>query len=418
MAGRIAVAHRVGFLAFPMIFAGPLLDIWGRKPVLQLAVAGCLAELSCYLGAAYTYSDRGLGSELHWLLPAGFFTGMTDALDPAATSMVADLSAPTADGRSAALSLFMVTRHISHMLGILGSSQIMRLHLGDYNLVWVSGLIFTTGLLFTASFLLRETLAEDESNSNGCGGAVILAVSHRPTCGSCPPVCRPICTKFAEAFRFIWLDRFLLHFLLLRFTLAAGGAITHAVVEPFLVGHLGYPMHIAALGAGIFPCTMALGSGLYWVFAPRCGPFAMYGGGILMVGLGFGLCGLAGPCSRFADAAFWGGLVFAAFGNGMIDPTTYVITSLRADPCTVGVVFTLLHALGTFGSIVGQLLTTQILFDAQAQGWAASLPLFISSATMFLSLAWFVWAYTRSHPTLVFAEDNCDSSDSEESTFE
>mmetsp|Transcript_59717 Transcript_59717/g.177674 ORF Transcript_59717/g.177674 Transcript_59717/m.177674 type:complete len:553 (-) Transcript_59717:20-1678(-) len=406
MKGRVTVAGRIGYLAVPL-FAGPMMDLRGRKPVIVSALLCSLAQVGLFLAADVADQDADLVQRVGWLVPSGAFAGVSSAFEPAVAAMVADLSEATVDSRGVAFSLLIVVKHLSHVAGIAVCFAVIRQRLGEYSAVLGGCLTSVACVAASAALLLRESLpprcgAEGGSFDGGrtSGSDLAEEVSSESdsteavASGGDPRGPRRVrcCAGGARALLEICRDRFLLHFLLVHFLQVLGGTVAHAILEPYFVSHMGYSMQGASVCAIILILAMALGSALSRLLLPAVGPLALYGGGMLAVALGFGACGLSGPCIPGANAILWVGLLLACLGLGLSQPASCVIASSRASPGALGLFFTILHCTASCGGLCGELLSTQLFFDARATGWEAGLSFFASSVAVLASLAWFVGA--------------------------
>lgn len=405
--GQVAAASHASFIFVPL-FVGPTLDIWGRKPVLLLAMVCSLLSVGTFWGAASaTEGHEGLGAQAGWLLPGGAIAGLALAFEPASLALLADLAKDGEHDRSATLSCLMVITHFSHLVGIALSSLVISRGLGSYTEVWAGVAVFMTLLIAAAAALLPESLPRLLP-----AGSVEESLHPRDVAGSVPQAQGRGRWQFfkviRQAGRCLRGDAFLCHFLLGRFFVVVGANVAHSIINPYLVGHLGYSQSVAAAGALVAPLSMMAGSALAWQLEPLLGSHRIYGAANVIIAAGFALCGCSAPASFCSSSLFWLGLAVACLGSGLGDPASYVISSCRAAPETRGVIFTLQSCLGQLGGILGALWASQTLFDARAEGWTAATCFFIAALALLLGATWYAVAYfflARSSNTSG-AEDN------------
>jgi len=404
--------HRAGHLEmfglsghFVALFViGPFIDVWGRKPVIMVAIFGDLIRTVLLVVASYYVSD----SIMLFLLPAVFIFGATNAFHPAMNAMVADLSKATVEARTSGYSTLKVVSHLAFVIAIGIGFGILNLHLTEYSQVWMIMTAFVAGLLVLAGLVLTETLKKLPPRS---GSFKLPEIGGKEVSGSKAAICRRCWKMMKEVTRLVRKDCFLCQLIIVQFFKVAALGIAEATVRPFLISHLGYRQQYASL-ASLFTAAMLLvGNALSRVWVRRFGPKLVYGGATGVVALGFFIESFAGVVDHtWDDVFFWVGLVIGATGFGVADTAGTVLLSLRVHPEAMGVMFSLEHGLGLVGHLLGVFMATHYLFNAKAQGWHRSSCFAACGAFMGLATLWYFAAY------FLLADEDNEEGDSDTSS--
>lgn len=385
--GNIQEVHMMGhFIA--LLVVGPLIDIWGRKPVIMLSIFGELVH-TCFWLAAARWVDEHI---MMFLLPATFGVGAISLLNPAVSAMVSDMSQATVGGRTDSFSTIKVLEHFIAMVSVGIGFWILGLHLTDYCPVYTIALVFTGLLWALAGMVLRETLPDDLSSSSSLKLQDSSESDGKERPSRKPAICRRGWRMMKEVTRLVRDDRFLFNFIIVQFFKVAAFGIAQALARPFLISHLGYSQQYASLAGLVVSLMVLLGNAFSRILVRRFGPLLVYGASTAVVGLGFFVQGFAGLMAR-PDLLFWSGLLIAASGLGVADTSGTVLLSLRVHPEAMGVMFSLEHGLGLAGHMVGVFMATHYLFDARAEGWHKSSCFTICSMFTLLSTVWYFVAY-------------------------
>lgn len=398
------VAHIGMFVA--ILLLGPLVDTWGRKPVIVLALCGSCAKSLLQSVASYMSVHNIAHFQTHQniLLAAIAIGSLTNNALPAARAMVADLAAPGADGRAAAFATLGFIVEISIVVGFAGGFFILKASLSDYTWVWVGSAIADVFIVVLAIGLLKETLvdqtqAEEPELSSASSDDV-----------QCAP--RPLerlkktCSIFHDLMRDCVLAQMILLLCMLSLTLPA-----EHLSRQVLIAYLGYSQATASLLGVVLPAFLAAGNGLAGKFVRVLGAFRTLALSLVLNTIGLILTGLCLPFKEYQHVLFWSGQVLYCLGAGMRGPVTQAILSVRVDLEKQGMLFSLMHFVQIIGTMLGLAIFVKNLFNTDWTGWKAGTAYFVAAALTCMCMPWLhVIARLSKNDDAKESSSDCDSS--------
>lgn len=415
LGAKLQMGTSVGHVA-ALLLIGPLIDAWGRKPVILMALLGDLVRVLLFVIATFVPEHA-----LHVMLPAVMIAGCANAFPPAVHAMVADLSDATDDARSAAFSALKVLLHGMGLLTMVLGFFVLRMKLEDYTMVWTADAALTGIATVVAACMLRETLPQ---NSSSMSRTHLVEKHEEESCssedaavsGSAHSACRNPFKVIADAICLVSTDCFLCQFLLIKFLTFASGTMMRDTVRPFLIAMLDYSQEFASLAGAQASIFFVIGNFSARPLVHRFGAYSMYGVALGVQSVGFAMMGLGGAYPDFAHRFFWTGSTIAAVGTGVYETTSSTIMSLRVGPESMGTVFTLEHLLGIGGHMIGIYLSSSVLFDARATGWRRGICFDVASFFILLALLWYFAAYNLLVRTAVCTNSPCENSEESDSS--
>lgn len=383
MADNGMVGHVCMFIA--VLLLGPLIDTWGRKPVIILALCGCAAKSTLQLVASYmsTHKIAQFRTHRNIILVAIAIGSLTNNILPAARAMTADLASPGANGRAAAFATLGFVIEATIVIGFSGGFFILEASLTDYTWIWLGGAIAGVCIAALAYILLKETSVDQrlpegpESSSESSDDAECSA----------PPLerLRATCSIFQDFMR----DCVLGQMILLTFLISVTGP-AEMLSRQLLIAYLGYSQAEASLMGVVLPAIMAVGNGL----AGRCvrtfGMFGTFGLSLFLNVFGLLFTGLCLPFADYQHLLFWSGQTLFCLGSGLRGPVTQVILSVRVGLDKQGMLFSLMHLVQILGAMLGLPIFVKRLFNTDWTGWQAGTAYFVAAALTFVCVPWLV----------------------------
>eukprot|EP00928_Gymnodinium_smaydae_P074825 TRINITY_DN5783_c0_g1_i1.p1 TRINITY_DN5783_c0_g1~~TRINITY_DN5783_c0_g1_i1.p1 ORF type:complete len:540 (-),score=131.70 TRINITY_DN5783_c0_g1_i1:18-1637(-) len=400
--------HIASILA--IIFLGPLVDSWGRKPIMLLGLLGAFARNVLYVSVEGADS----GSQLPLLMAGAVISHLTNAFSTAVNAMVSDLSRPDVQGRGAAFATKGMVQNVATLCGFSLGYMVLKLHLTSYRAV-MGGCAAVSLLAFLiAAAVLKDTVADsrtesyelDEDSANSDeeyeplqldGAAVFLSSDEEEleSSGGIVACCLHSADQVLGTFVIFWQEKFLRQFIGLSLLLAMAYP-AHAMAHLLLMNQLDYSPEASSLTGVLHPIFGAMGAFLASSLSHRWGSYATFGGALLCEAMALTLLGLCGPfADSLGDVLFWSATAALGISGGVSHAMGHALVSVRVGDDVQGRLFAFLHIVALFGSTVGEAIASAYLYDADWTGWAAGATFFSAAALVCLGALWLAVAYYR-----------------------
>lgn len=412
-----AAGHISSIIA--IVFLGPLVDTWGRKPIMLLGLLGTFSRAVLYMTGA---SFVGRTTELMALLAAGAIVAhLTNAFSTAVNAMVADLSRPDLQGRSAAFAAKGVAQNLAQLSGFVLGYFVLKLHLTSYSVVMAACAFTSLGVLLLAFVVLKDTTQEGRTEICKVEADDADTYAYTPlqardlitffsdsessdedTRGTATEFCQDSLNQFLGTFVIFWQDPFLRQFIGIELILALASP-THHLAQLVLMNQLDYSPEASSLLGIMRPIFGALGAFFAASSGYRLGSYASFGGALLLEAVALSFIGLCGPFLDSAEGLFWSAVVLSGISHGMIHALGHSLMSVRVGDEVQGRLFAFHHIVVLVGSTIGEGVFSAYLYDADWTGWASGASFFVGATIIGLSAIWLTeiyWCVIRPHRRL------------------
>eukprot|EP00747_Dinoflagellata_sp_TGD_P165199 gnl/TRDRNA2_/TRDRNA2_186184_c0_seq1.p1 gnl/TRDRNA2_/TRDRNA2_186184_c0~~gnl/TRDRNA2_/TRDRNA2_186184_c0_seq1.p1 ORF type:complete len:516 (+),score=52.62 gnl/TRDRNA2_/TRDRNA2_186184_c0_seq1:118-1665(+) len=386
--GRLVSGCGLLSLLAMMFIGGLLIDNWGRKPVMMLAMFGTAAHILLAAIASVTQTFW----RIEFMCLGSIVGAALNAFGPASMAMAADLTAHDPTKLGQAYTVMSTVQHFAVLTGVCYGFVVLQWGLSDYSKVMGILCMLDFFVLMLAGYCLTETLPKSTSIEHGpMPLADQLAVKSKPErCSS-----SSWRSEIIRACRLLCQDHFLLLFMP---TFALGGMTiggTMAISNSFAMSQVKLRLSVASLAGLVQPFCMMLGSASSSTIMNWIGPYktSWVGDGIAIVGVS--LAGLAAPIQVYAGRLYWSGLSLVGVGFGISMVAEKTMLGLRANKEVHGKLFSLVQFFGTIGTSVGAFLWTNYLFSSTWEGWHAGISFFVSGAVFVVVIAWRIALYFK-----------------------
>jgi len=374
------------------IFVGSMLvDSWGRKPVMIMALIGSTLCSTLFFASCFTSPLQG--RQLMFGGVAAF--SLTNAFPAASLAVASDLSRSSMVQRGISYTAIFIVQHVGILTAFGIGFSILALDLTDYREVWGIFVCVSFSVVFISCFVLRETLGpnadcEDAENHNFAQASLPSRSSRKG--GSCVYLA---CSETVTAFRLVWDDTFLRYSMLLTFlaNVAATGAIN--ITGGYLITVVGLTQAVASLGGIFQPLAIVGGSSCSTFLLTAFGPYMTYFMGIGLTFSGLVIAGLSAVFRASAEGIFWTGWIVVGMGWGMAVPSHAAFNSARVpDKNDHGKLFAAMSFVAAMGATIGSLIWTNCIFKTSfVESWLGGLGYFISAGVFMLVLAGYLLLY-------------------------
>eukprot|EP00747_Dinoflagellata_sp_TGD_P021004 gnl/TRDRNA2_/TRDRNA2_128200_c0_seq1.p1 gnl/TRDRNA2_/TRDRNA2_128200_c0~~gnl/TRDRNA2_/TRDRNA2_128200_c0_seq1.p1 ORF type:complete len:530 (-),score=58.14 gnl/TRDRNA2_/TRDRNA2_128200_c0_seq1:58-1596(-) len=359
------------FSMFANIFIGVILiDSWGRKSLIMLALLGMCANFAVWLFAS---QKKDGSSRIEWVLVGQCIGNLLNAFQAAALAMASDLTPHDPTMRGLAYTALNICQYASIVVGFAGGYFVLSMNLGSYSRVWFVVAILGLSAVFLSYLFLHETarkLADPAS--------VGLCEKREQMPG---PVTQAA-TETLTAFQLLWREQFLRLYLLLTGVTSIAIHGTISIVTAYAMSYVNLTQSTASLTGVVQPAAITCGSLIFGLLIRHCSPYYAHWFGDFVLAAGMIIIALGGALPAVSGALYWGGSAVMGTGLGIGMVAANTVMCMRVDRNGHGKLFSCTACCNIVGSAVGNILWTHLLFDSDAVGWGASRPFLWSAAVV------------------------------------
>jgi len=411
------------FALFAVFMAGQIIDVVGRRPVLMLFISSnVLVKVMLFASCFLPYSVFLVILFLQNVIEVAFASGV----EPGLQSMVTDMSRGNMELRADAFAALGVIMHTADVLAFVAGYPVLKAHMTNYAWFWGPLTIVSLIAFIVFSYLpcsrLEETLDkasmtiptipegkedEDEETPIGCSQKICRCFA-------------VLCSETIAGFKMVMKDPFLAQFLILQAVTGMAMNGSWGLSNAFLLD-LGYEQANASLARPAWHVALVAGAAMSSGVSRHLGPRGAFASALVLMAVGFFICGLGGPFLDHAELFFWFGTVcLGGTGLGILTPSFQAIISIRVTNSEQGKLFSLVIVINIICGLAFGQLWPQLFFDARADGWKKGLPWIASAVAFLIMLIWFCGLCClpccRSKPSK--EESECSSSEDTESSEE
>lgn len=380
---------------------GPMVDSWGRKPMLLVALIGTLIRALMQYGSSILV---GRTSAQDWInIAAAFVACALNVFKPAIMAMAADLSESQIDRRNWALSVMNQALFLAGPLGFGGGFWILHASLESYSWVWVASALANVLLFLATLLLLSETkhLYDTRTKTLQVVDLQIVPEANKQE----PETCRSkdgqqrkgrSCGALRDTVGFVRdvvRVPVLRQVLILIFVLKLQWSMGH-LGRWLLMTYLGYSQAAASMVGFTSTLLGVVGSRVNALLVPRIGSWNTLLVALLLCSMGSILEGvsvlLASQMNPLVvpSILFWTGRVILSMGHGIYTPLLDAIASVHMGSEQQGRLFSVLKLTALVGRILGMSLLFRRGFNSSWTGWMAPLSCWVGGAVYALGSCW------------------------------